>query len=158
MSSKKSMYDVVIQVGNSRDEQVSHGDLDALWGMANEMIAEIQVLKEQLQNPDYVSDNMQMKRDLEFVYQRCHAWTALMTLDDDDHHHQACRGQLSNETITYVEMFENELLESEQEELGEGDELLEAMNGDLNVIKKRIKQILDMNKKQNDLKVIKSEV
>ena len=138
MSSKKSMYDVDIQVGNSRDEQVSHADLDALWGMANEMIEEIQDFQKKLEEPDYVSDNMQMKQDLKFVYQRCHAWNASM---------QACREQLSNKTITYVEKFEKALLESEQEELGEGEELLEDMNGDLNVIERRINQILDMNKK-----------
>lgn len=144
MSSKKSMYDVDVQVENLRHEQskiheqVSHGDIDAPWGMANEIIAEIEVLRRKLDNPDYVSDNMQMKRDLEYVYQRCHAWTALM---------QACREQLSNKTMTYVETFENQLLESEQEELGEGDELFEDMYFDLNNIEMRINVILDMNKK-----------
>ena len=80
--------------------------LPELWVVANKMLEHIQALQEQLENRQYVGDNMQVKQDLEFVYHRCEAWIAKM---------QACGGQLSDGTIAYLKQFELDLVQSEND-------------------------------------------
>ena len=120
----------------------SYGDLNGLWGVANEIMNQIQVLRQKLQEQDqveketqqYQEHNMQLKQEIEFLNQRCQSWTQLLL---------TCTG-LSDDTITYLRHFEAQLKVGEDEQLGEGGDLLEDMYHDLHEMKKGIQRVLDM--------------
>ena len=120
----------------------SYGDLNRLWGVANEIMDQIQDLKRELdeqnrvnkQTKQYHSTNEQLKRKVEGLNQRCQSWTARLL---------TCTG-LSDDTTTYLRDFEARLMVGEDEPLGENGELLEDMHHDLHEIEKGIKNVLDM--------------
>ena len=120
----------------------SYGDLNRLWGVANEIMNQIEDFGKKLIKQDQVKKktrqyhrtNEQLKRELELLNQRCQSWTTMLL---------TCTG-LSDDTTTYLRQFEAQLTVGEDEPLGENGDLLEDMHDDAHEIGKGIQKVLDM--------------
>ena len=123
----------------------SYDDLNRQWGVANEIMNQIEDFGKKLIKQDQVKKktrqyhrtNKQLKKELELLLQRCRKWTTGM---------QTCAGQLSDRTIKYLKLFEGVLEDTENTPPREGDELKQDISHDLHRIEKGITTVFKNEK------------
>ena len=118
--------------------EVGHGDLDALWRQARQILTEIQDLRiraetlDHKQSKAHTPDHEQLKTDFESVFGQCRSCIS---------HVLNCSEWLSANT---VKCLAEKMEFAAKHPLEEGDEMLQDIRTDIHEMERDIENILEM--------------
>ena len=113
---------------------MSAHNVDHYWDVARRVIKQSHDLRQRIE--EHVPSDMQLKQDYTLVFQRALSWAQNVQF--------WCKRELSNDTNVLLQTMITSMQESEQESLGEGNQMLQTVKDDLHEIEKRIQSILRM--------------
>ena len=120
--------------------KTGHGNMSAhnfdraRWDVAGKVIRQMHELRQKIEEQD-ISD-IQLKKEYENVFIRALSWAQNLR--------GWCLQELSHDTNVLLNTMITSMEESEQQSLGEGNQMLQTVKDDLHEIEKRIQSICRM--------------